>query len=260
LGRVLVVEDNAVNQLVAEGVLRSLGYDVELAENGLVALDALAGQDYAVVLMDCHMPEMDGFEATAELRRREGTARRTPVVAMTAGVLAEDRARCTAAGMDDFVAKPVDVQLLAAVLARWMTTASGAAPSSGVRDGADVVNPDALDVLDTGRLDVLRRLGANDGWGVLPAVAEAFLRTAPGEWDGLRDAGHAGDAAEAQSRLHRMRGAAANLGALQLAATCEALENALRSGAPVDADLLDQVRTDSGRACDALAAVLAGRT
>ena len=114
----LVVEDNAVNQMVAEGVLRTLGYDVDIADNGLRALEALADRSYAAVLMDCHMPEMDGFQATAELRRREGTDRHTPVIAMTAGVLAEDRERCAAAGMDDFVAKPIDVGQLQQALAR----------------------------------------------------------------------------------------------------------------------------------------------
>ncbi|MEO9221306.1 MAG: response regulator [Mycobacteriaceae bacterium] len=139
-GRVLVVEDNEVNQLVTEGVLHKLGFTVEIAADGRRALIALDAEEYDVVLMDCHMPEMDGFQATIELRRRESArgesgrgehdCRRTPVIAMTAGVLQEDRARCLAAGMDDFVAKPVDIDLLECALDRQIGAWNPTGPSS----------------------------------------------------------------------------------------------------------------------------------
>ncbi|HEX2117722.1 MAG TPA: ATP-binding protein, partial [Acidimicrobiales bacterium] len=118
-GRILVVEDNAVNQLVAVAMLRKLGYPADVAGNGLEALDALGRTQYAAVLMDCQMPEMDGYEATAAIRRRTDAAAHTPVVAMTAGVREGDRERCLAAGMDDYVAKPVTTEGLEAVLAHW---------------------------------------------------------------------------------------------------------------------------------------------
>jgi signal transduction histidine kinase/CheY-like chemotaxis protein len=116
---VLVAEDNMVNQMVAMGFLEELGYDAHLAADGREALLLMEKGVYDAVLMDCHMPEMDGFQATRELRRREPSGRRTPVIAMTAGVLDEDRERCLAAGMDDFVAKPVDLEDLRSTLARW---------------------------------------------------------------------------------------------------------------------------------------------
>jgi CheY-like chemotaxis protein len=119
-GRVLVVDDNEVNRLVAEGVLVALGYAVDLADDARQALSALADRTYDAVLMDCHMPVMDGFAATAELRRLEGPARRTPVIAMTAAVFPEDRERCAAAGMDDFAPKPIDAEVLGRTLARWV--------------------------------------------------------------------------------------------------------------------------------------------
>jgi CheY-like chemotaxis protein len=118
---VLVVEDNVVNQYVALGMLEVLGYQADVAGNGLEALDALARCSYGVILMDCQMPEMDGFAATAEIRARErnGTEH-LPVVAITAAAMAGEREKCLAAGMDDYVAKPIQLADLRSVLERWV--------------------------------------------------------------------------------------------------------------------------------------------
>ena len=123
-GHVLVVEDNEINQLVAVGILEHLGYSTEVVANGLEALTALERGRFAAVLMDCQMPEMDGYDATRELRLREGAGKRTPVVAMTAGVTQGERERCLAAGMDDYVSKPVNPDELETTLSRWLPTAS----------------------------------------------------------------------------------------------------------------------------------------
>jgi CheY-like chemotaxis protein len=122
--RVLVVEDNDVNQVVAEGILASLGYDCDVAGDGREALDLLEHATYAAVLMDCQMPVLDGYDATRELRLREVTRTlpRTPVIAMTASVTEGERERCTAAGMDDFVPKPVTPAELGEALRRWAGT------------------------------------------------------------------------------------------------------------------------------------------
>ncbi len=122
-GHVLVVEDNHVNQLVAVGILEYLGYSTEVAGNGIEALASLARTPFAAVLMDCQMPEMDGYEATVALRRLEGTSAHTPVIAMTAGVSDGIRERCLDAGMDDYISKPVSPTELDAALARWLPTA-----------------------------------------------------------------------------------------------------------------------------------------
>ncbi|WKN49522.1 response regulator [Nocardioides sp. Arc9.136] len=119
-GHLLVVEDSEINQLVAVGILASRGYTADVAGDGAEALTMLAARGYDAVLMDCQMPVLDGYDATTELRRREGDVRRTPVIAMTAGVSGEDRDRCLAAGMDDFVPKPVHPDELHAVLRRWV--------------------------------------------------------------------------------------------------------------------------------------------
>jgi two-component system, sensor histidine kinase and response regulator len=119
-GRLLVVEDNPLNQLVAVGILEHLGYTCSVADNGREALRILARTRFDAVLMDCQMPEMDGFQATMELRQREGSVRRTPVIAMTAGVSAEEQARCFRVGMDDFVAKPISPASLEGALSAFL--------------------------------------------------------------------------------------------------------------------------------------------
>jgi PAS domain S-box-containing protein len=119
-GTILVAEDNDVNQLVAVAMLEGLGYRADVADNGRAALDLAAHRRYDAVLMDCQMPEMDGYAATSELRRREAGGRRTPVIALTAGARTEDRDRCLAAGMDDHLTKPLMPAALGEVLRRWI--------------------------------------------------------------------------------------------------------------------------------------------
>ena len=119
-GTLLIVEDHAINQQVAQGIAAKLGYRSDVAGDGIEALAALERRSYDAVLMDCHMPEMDGFEATVAIRRREAEGQRhVPIIAMTAGALAEDREKCIVCGMDDYLAKPVKAHQMEAVLKRW---------------------------------------------------------------------------------------------------------------------------------------------
>jgi signal transduction histidine kinase/CheY-like chemotaxis protein len=124
---ILLVDDNPVNRKVAQRLIERLGYRVELAANGREAVERMARARYAAVLMDCQMPEMDGFQATALIRLGEAGGRRTPIIAMTAAALVGDRDHCLAADMDDYVSKPASLEQLHALLARW-TTAAGAVP------------------------------------------------------------------------------------------------------------------------------------
>jgi signal transduction histidine kinase/CheY-like chemotaxis protein len=138
---VLVVEDSPVNRLVAVHVLERCGFRAHVVNDGREALQALSTQTYDAVLMDCQMPNIDGYEATRELRRRESGARHTPVIAMTAHAMTGDRDRCLAAGMDDYIAKPVRSQTLVEVLRRWIVDADQAAtedPAGGAPAAGDL--------------------------------------------------------------------------------------------------------------------------
>jgi len=125
-GRILLAEDNRANQKVAQWMLEKLGYQVDIALNGHQVLQRLENERYDAILMDCQMPEMDGYEATRVIRELSAPAARVPIIALTASALAEDRERCQASGMDDYLAKPFQRRELVAVLDRWVHTSGDA--------------------------------------------------------------------------------------------------------------------------------------
>jgi PAS domain S-box-containing protein len=130
-GLILLAEDNEINQIVAVDNLSLLGYRVDIARDGIEAVRLAGTRPYQAILMDCQMPRMDGYDATAEVRRQERPDQHVPIIAMTAGARTEDRQRCLAAGMDDYLAKPIDPHQLRATLIRWVAEARTPAPRSG---------------------------------------------------------------------------------------------------------------------------------
>jgi PAS domain S-box-containing protein len=235
--RILLVEDNEINQVVAVGLLTGLGYLPEVAKDGIEAVDLAATRSYDAVLMDCRMPRMDGFSATAELRRRETNGHHTPIIAMTASALMADRVRCLAAGMDDYITKPVNPAELRTTLDRWIGgTAARTEPAPAVA-GAPAVDAAPADPGPAGRRPALtRRLDELRGDDTAPERAlvnrliESFLARAPAYLANLVDSVSAADAPALAELAHSLRGAAANIGATGPAESCQRLEALGRTG------------------------------
>ncbi|MEJ7785597.1 MAG: response regulator, partial [Solirubrobacteraceae bacterium] len=173
---ILVVEDNAINQAVAEGMLTRRGHPVDIAQNGREAVEAVSGGRYGAVLMDCQMPEMDGYEATAEIRRREGEGARIPIIAMTAHSMEGDRERCLAAGMDDYLPKPLRGDALDAALGRWLPPDVG----EGIPDATVEARVNGNGSMDFEMLDRLEaELGGLGRPNALDPVLRQFLESVP---------------------------------------------------------------------------------
>ncbi len=237
LPRVLVVEDNVVNQLVATGLLASLGYHVDVANNGAEALESLARESFDAVLMDVQMPVLDGYAATRTLREREAPGTHVPVIAMTAAAIEGERERCLAAGMDEFLTKPVDRAALAAALHRWIAIGEGS-----VFDDAPQLTPTApIEGLDTARLDMLRDLDPGDTSYIDRAIGNFQANSVAAE-GAIEDLVAAGDVAGLKAAAHKIAGSALNLGATRAGESARALELLADSGTALGAvDLLPEL-------------------
>jgi PAS domain S-box-containing protein len=236
--RVLLVEDNEINQEVAIGQLEDAEAFVDLAENGEVALRMVKDNDYDVVLMDMQMPVMDGIEATRILRA-EPRYKSLPIIAMTANAMASDRELCLEAGMNDHIAKPIDPEQLFGVLLRWIRRTDGDGKIAHVRTQAQGTNNQAgdTDLLIPG-IDVrsgLKRTGGHR------QRYETLLRKFAEQQLGVAEAMQAalanGDAATAERAAHSLKGAAGTLGAAALSEAAASAETAIKTGRGVDAAL-----------------------
>jgi CheY-like chemotaxis protein len=216
--RILVVEDNAVNQQLALLLLQKVGYRADVAANGVEALDALERQPYDVVLMDVEMPEMDGLEATRQIRRMAPVEPRPRIIAVTAKALQGERERCLRAGMDDYLTKPIRLHELIEALRRDEgSTEVPAAPA---------VDPDAL-----GRF--IASLGARGAESAVSLI-DTFLDHAAAQLASLRQAVQLHEAEDARREAHTLKSNAAAFGATALEAMCRELESA------AEADALDR--------------------
>jgi PAS domain S-box-containing protein len=215
--RILLAEDNAMNQKVALRLLERLGYRADVATNGLEAIEALERQPYDVVLMDVQMPELDGLDATRRICERWPAETRPHIIAMTANALPEDREACFAAGMNDYVAKPIRAEELVVALKRARPLGNGDAGSAAV----EYVS------LDDGALKNLRDLGGDDFLG---EVIDAFLADGPELMATLRRSLDEQSAEELRRAAHTLKSNGATLGAEQFAELCRTLEQRAKSG------------------------------
>jgi PAS domain S-box-containing protein len=243
---VLLVEDNAINRKVIARMLEHLGCEPRAATDGREALETLAAGDFDLVIMDCHMPVMDGLAATEEIRSRERLAgrRAIPIIAVTADALPGTRERCLAAGMDDYMVKPVRLNELGERIAAWVpgmeatATPKGSTAESGQR------------ILNRSRLADLRAsLGEELG-----AVVATYCGSAPATLGRLAGAVGAGDATAAAAATHALKGASLNIGADGIARRCAELEDMMRRGVGQEAlgSLVREISTEMDRTLAAL--------
>lgn len=256
-GSVLLAEDNIVNQHVGKAMLNKLGCEVTIAQNGIEAVAAVAEGNYDLVFMDCQMPEMDGYQATKAIRKREaeiaveGHGPHIPIVALTAHALDGDRIICLEAGMDDYVSKPFTEQQLLAVLKKWVKKSSQEAPIAGPK------NPEVIGSLqkedrqragdgnrheiDHSALDSIRSLQRQGGPNVLETVINAYLADTPILLGSMKEAVKAEDRTALTRASHTLKSTSANLGAMSLSTLCRDLEMMARNGTMQQPDELIQM-------------------
>lgn len=224
-GRVLVVEDQPLNREVAIAMLTSLGLNVETADDGRKALDKLRAQHFDAVLMDCEMPVMDGFTATAELRRLEAPTVHVPIIALTADATSAGRAACLAAGMDDYLAKPFRREALHAALARWL---EGKGPAAAPVPADPPESREST--LDIATLEALRALPRRGSTDMLRHIGELYLLDSRGLIAAIERALETGNSADLARAAHAWRSYNGNVGAMGLARLCRELEDCARRG------------------------------
>jgi diguanylate cyclase (GGDEF)-like protein/PAS domain S-box-containing protein len=223
---ILIVEDSPINQKLTLAQLTKLGHQADVAENGRVALLALQQKTYDLVLMDCQMPVMDGFEATRAIRESEkGGGGHLPIIAMTANAMQGDRETCILAGMDDYLSKPVMMDELKVRLLRWLS--GGTEETEPVlRESSTGAAPARKPTLDMSTAEDLYRLVGNEFADIL----RIFLEETPGLILSLQEAISAGDSAQATRIAHRLKSSSASMGALLFSDLCLQIEQPARGG------------------------------
>ncbi|MBW3622975.1 MAG: PAS domain S-box protein [Armatimonadetes bacterium] len=239
--RILVAEDNPVNQKVALRQLQKLGYTADAVANGQEVLEVLDRIPYDLILMDCQMPEMDGYEATEAIRRKEEEGdRHIPIIAMTAHALEGDREKCLRAGMDDYIAKPVKPDELNRILRNWT---SKLVQNTGAEGEESTGGPGEERLLNGESLDGLRGLQEEGEPNILTELVALFLEDTPLRIEEIREAAERGETDRMKRTAHTLKGSCANLGAEALAKAAREIETAAESGGPPrPLDLLPRLR------------------
>ncbi|RLJ16013.1 hypothetical protein DJ031_17155 [bacterium endosymbiont of Escarpia laminata] len=233
--RILLVEDNEVNQTVARNMLEKLGCRVNVAAQGHLAVESVKKNSYDLILMDCHMPEMDGFEATKKIRHQESDASHVPIIALTADVQKGTQEQCHAAGMDDYLSKPFEQETLRGVLEKWLpikqtNPTDHNPPATPTQTEYTPAQTDEAELLDQRALDKIRALQRPGAPDILSKIIGIYLNTTPGLMEKMKDTAVNGDADVLYQTAHSLKSSSANLGAMQLTAICKELEAIGREG------------------------------
>ncbi len=256
--RVLLAEDHQINQAVAIGMLEQFGCSVTLAVDGRRAVDTFLAGEFDVVLMDCQMPEMDGFDATRAIRAHESAVGLDPIpiIALTANALSGDKEKCLAAGMTDFVSKPYRSDVLRSAVERWALGTEH--PIRRSDDPAPVPRNRAADVLDRKALDRVLAIGGDQGPAVLAKLIGIFVEQSPSELNSLAAALRSGDIETATRIAHTLKSTTATLGATELAAALGQMEASLRTAADAERVLaqLPEIERHHAAAIEALSGEL----
>jgi CheY-like chemotaxis protein len=253
--RILVAEDSPLNQQVALKQLEKLGYQADAVSDGAQVLEALARTTYDIILMDCQMPEMSGYEAAWQIRNREkeqpenSTGRaHVQIIAMTANTKADNREKCLAAGMDDFINKPVQLPELEAAVLRALADRAAARTTEEALDPIIIAS--------------LRQLRIPDKPDPLGQLIDLFLAEAPSQLDAMQQAVEKNDASSLAAFINaaaRLKGSAANLGARNLAALCDEMEQAAEGFSLAEAQpLIERARQELERVQGALTPLKSG--
>ena len=244
---ILLAEDNPVNQVVALEMLELMGCRVDVAGNGKEAVEAISKAGFDLVLMDCHMPEMDGLAATTKIREHEqagGNGQRVPIIALTADVQKGVQDQCVAAGMDGYLSKPFTQDQLQAVLLRWLDQHGEFAGSKAMEQSA---GPDEQKepLLEQHALDNIRALQQPDKPNILGKIIKLYLKSSPGLITIVRESVKQGDGSALCEAAHGLKSSSANLGAIQLASVCKELEDMGRDGGTDAAkELMDRIESE----------------
>jgi signal transduction histidine kinase/DNA-binding response OmpR family regulator/HPt (histidine-containing phosphotransfer) domain-containing protein len=231
-GSVLLAEDNPVNVEVARAMLSTLGVRMEIARNGNEAVAMVQTGSFDLVLMDCQMPAMDGYEATAIIRQRQaGNLRRLPIIALTANAMAGDRAKCLAVGMDDYLPKPYTLTQLQGKLALWMAPAEAGAGRTISETSVDAVSAENFgSAINLQVLDQFRKLDPAGGLGIARKILQVFLDSSADTLRQIDQALAAGDADGLRRGAHALKSSSANVGAERLSGLFRQLECLGREG------------------------------
>jgi CheY-like chemotaxis protein len=222
--KILVAEDNPVNQELAAAMLRSLGCGVEIVENGHQVLESIARESYDLILMDCQMPDMDGYETTRRIRSRPSADHQVPIVALTAHALDEDRQKCVEAGMDDYLSKPFSQQQLASAIGPWLKNAEEQSEKIIETQEEDETDGSDQEFIDLKALHQIRLLDRDGSAGILNKVLQIYLQDSSKLVARVEEAVREKKPEDLKTLAHTLKSSSAQVGALKLSDLCRELE------------------------------------